>query len=129
MRSLNRVVALIAGALLLALGVAGFVVSAGIGFSQAPGVPLLGVLNTNPLQAVVHGIVGAGLVLTGLLGMRPARAGNTAAGTLFLLLGLAGLFVVGTPYDVLALSGAGNVLHLVAATVLLAVGLGAERPG
>src|SRR5690606_34323546 len=45
-RSLNRIVALIAGGVLLALGIAGLVVTAGIGFIQVPGVLLLGALDT-----------------------------------------------------------------------------------
>jgi hypothetical protein len=34
---------------------------------------------------------------------------------------------VGTPYNVLAINGADNVLHFGTSVVLLAVGLGAER--
>jgi len=44
------------------------------------------------------------------------------------VLGLAGLFVIGTGVNVLALNGADNVVHFASAVLLLAVGLGADRP-
>jgi hypothetical protein len=52
---------------------------------------------------------------------------NVGVGTVLLLLGLFGLFVVGTPANLPALNGAGNVLHFAASSALLATGLGAAR--
>ena len=52
---------------------------------------------------------------------------NVGAGTVLLLLGLFGLFAVGTPANLLALNGATNLLHFAASSALLATGLGAAK--
>jgi hypothetical protein len=81
----------------------------------------------NGLHNVVHIAFGAALLLAGVAGAPAAKTANGAAGAAFLVLGLVGLFIVGTPYNVLAINGADNVLHFGTSVVLLAVGLGAER--
>ena len=127
----NRLLALAGGLALALLGAGGLVAHATApaagGFVSPPGVLLLGVLEVDPLQSLLHLAIGIALGAAGIAGRRSARAANQVAGTVFLLLGLAGLFVVGTPANLLALNGAGNVLHFGTATLLLAVGLGAER--
>lgn len=45
----------------------------------------------------------------------------------YLLVGIAGLLVIDTEANVLALNGADNVLHLGTAVILLAVALGADK--
>jgi hypothetical protein len=65
--------------------------------------------------------------MAGLATVTAAKAVATVVGAVFLVLGIAGLFVIGSPVNVLALNGADNVLHFASAVVLLAVGLGADR--
>jgi len=123
----TRLLAVIVGGLYLVGGIAAFVISAGMGFFAGPGRPLVGVFSTNPSAAVLDILIGAALVMAGLATVAAARIVTTSAGTLFLVLGLAGLFVIGTDVNVLALNGADNALHFASAVVLLGVGLGAER--
>jgi hypothetical protein len=118
LRSPNRVIAILAGAAFLAIGVAGFFATDGL---------LFGVVGTNAALSVVHLVFGIALAGAGIAGVRAARIANAAVGALCLAIGYAGLFVVGGEYNVLGLNGAGNVLHFGSAALLLAVGLGAER--
>jgi len=123
----NRLLAVMVGAIYLVEGIAAFVISTGIGFFAGPGRLLVGVFSTNPAAAVLDILIGAALVMAGLATVVACRIVTTSAGTLFLVLGLAGLFVIGTDVNVLALNGADNALHFASAVVLLGVGLGAER--
>ena len=123
----NRVVATVAGIVYLLTGVAGFLVTTGVGFVDTPGGLLLGIFEVNGLQNLIHILIGAALLIAGLVGARAARTVNGVAGAAFLVLGLAGLFVVGTGFNVLAINGADNAVHFGSAALLLAVGLGAER--
>jgi hypothetical protein len=123
----NRLVATIIGVAYVLIGVAGFFVTAGVGFVDTPGGLLLGVFEVNILHNLVHLLIGAALLLAGLSGARAAKTVNAIAGIACLLLGLAGLFIVGSPFNILAINGADNVLHFGSAVLLLAVGLGAER--
>ena len=79
------------------------------------------------LDELVHAVLGAALVVAGIVGRRAAQFVNGAGGAIFLGLGLTGLFISGTEANLLAINGAGNVLHLGTSVLLLAVGLGAER--
>jgi len=123
----TRLLAVIVGGLYLVGGIAAFVISTGMGFFAGPGRLLVGVFSTNPSAAVLDILIGAALVMAGLATGAAARIVTTSAGTLFLVLGLAGLFVIGTDVNVLALNGADNALHFASAVILLGVGLGAER--
>jgi hypothetical protein len=76
----------------------------------------------------VHIVVGAALVMAGLSALGPARTINRVAGALALVIGLAGLYVVGTPANVLALNLQDHVLHFATAILLLAASLGTEQP-
>jgi len=67
------------------------------------------------------------LLVTGWRGIGPARVANIAAGTTWLALGYAGLFLVGTEFNVLGLTALDEVVLFAAAVVQLAVGLGARR--
>lgn len=108
LRSPNRLVA-------AALGVA----FAGYGAVAAvTGRPALGILFT---------LAGLVLMVTARLGIAPARRANTAAGAVWLALGYAGLFLVGTDANPLDLRAIDEVVLFAAATVQLAVGLGARR--
>ena len=123
----NRLTAMILGALYLVGGVAGFFVTAGLGVFAVPGRLLLGVFSINPAAALLDILIAAALLIAGLSTVAASKIVTTLIGTAFLVLGLAGLFVIGTDFNVLALNGADNVLHFASAVLLLAVGLGAER--
>ncbi|WP_411698793.1 DUF4383 domain-containing protein [Conyzicola sp.] len=123
----NRLVALVMGTGYLLFGLGGFAASWGADFLAPHGGLLLGV-QVNGLHNLVHLAVGAALLVCGLSSVGVARTGNALIGTLVLLFALVGLFLIGSPANVFALNGAGNVLHSGTAVVLLAVGLGADRP-
>ncbi|MDQ0426206.1 MULTISPECIES: DUF4383 domain-containing protein [Cellulomonas] len=121
----NRLVATVFGAVYLLVGLAGFLVTGGLPFAGQQGNALV-VFDVNPLHNVVH--LGIGLAL--LLASRSvagARATNTTIGAVYLLVGVLGLFLIGSGANILALNGADNVLHLASAVLLLAVGLGADK--
>jgi len=128
LRSPNRLVGLVIGAVLLALGLVGLVVTAGVGFVDAAGVLLLGALTLNPLQSLVHTVLGAGVLMAALSSVAASRVVNGTVGGICLVVGLGGLFLVGTDVNVLAVNVIGNVVFFASAVALLAVGIGAERP-
>jgi hypothetical protein len=125
----NRITAIATGGAYLLLSVAGFIVTADRtpSLADTQGGLLLGLLQLNLLQNIVHVVLGLALVAAGIVSLRAAQVVNGAAGALFLALGLAGLFIAGTEANLLAINGAVNVLHLGTSVLLLAVGLGAER--
>ncbi len=125
-RPANVLVGYVLGAVYLLVGLLGFVVTSGVGFAATEGGSLLG-FEVNPLHNVVHVAVGAALVLAARQGVAASRAVNTAVGGVYLLVGVLGLFILGSSANILALNGADNVLHVVSAAVLLGVGLGADR--
>jgi hypothetical protein len=118
---------MIVGAVWLVAGIAGFFVTPGVGFFSAPGKLLLGLFSVNPFANALDIVLGAALLMAGLSSTAVAKVATTIAGTVFLLLGLVGLFVIGTEFNFLALNGADNVAHFASAVLLLAVGLGADR--
>ncbi|AYF97912.1 DUF4383 domain-containing protein [Protaetiibacter intestinalis] len=120
----NRIVAAIVGTLSGILGGTGIAVAAAIGGGEAL---VFGLFGTNLLLGAVQLALAVALVSGFLRGDAAARVVNIAAGTVLLLLGLFGLFTVGTPANVLALNGADNVLHFAGSVALLATGLGAPR--
>jgi len=122
----NRLTAVIVGALCLVFGVAGFFVAAPAGIAGT-GRLLLGIFSISAAGAAVDILIAAALMTAGLSNVAAAKIVNTVVGAVFLVLGLAGLFVIGTGFNLLAFNGTDNVLHFASAVVLLAVGLGAER--
>jgi hypothetical protein len=118
LRSPNRVVAVLAGAGFLAIGVDGFFAADGL---------LFGVFVASAVLSILHLAFGLALVNAGIAGVRAARIVNASVGAVCLVVGYTGLFVVGGEYNVLGLNGAANVLHFGSAAFLLAVGLGADR--
>lgn len=127
--SANRVVALVVGLAFLALGAVGVVLSWCLGWTDPAGVELLGILSLNPLLAVIHLALGVTLLVASWRGRTASRLLNRVVGTLALALGLAGLFLSSTPENLVAVNGASNLAHFIAATVLLAVGLGTDASG
>lgn len=126
MSSPNRLLGSIVGALFVLFGVVGFTVSVGV-FDQ-PGELLLGVFTLNGAQNALHILIGAALLLAAVSSTRAAKKANAVIGAFCLVLGLAGLFLIGSAVNVLAINVADNVVHFAAAVVLLAAGLGAENP-
>ena len=127
MRSPNRLVAIIFGAVYLLVGLLGWLVTAGVDFAATEGGLLLGIFEVNPLHNIVHLLIGAALLIAGLKSVRAAKAANITVGAVYLIVGIFGFFLVGTPLNILALNTADHFLHLASALVLLGVGLGAER--
>ena len=124
----NRLLGVIFGAAYVLVGFLGFLVTSGSSFFATPGALLVGFFEVNTAQNIVHVFIGAALLLAALSTLRAAQRMNSIVGAACLVFGLAGLFLIGSPTNVLALNVADNVLHLATAAVLLAVGLGAERP-
>ncbi|QCQ16220.1 MULTISPECIES: DUF4383 domain-containing protein [Microbacterium] len=123
----NRLVATIFGAIYLLVGLLGFAVTGGVGFLATEGGLLLGIFAVNPLHNVAHLLIGAALLVAGLANVRAAKTVNTVVGAAYLLLGVAGFFLVGTAANILALNVPDHFLHLGSAVVLLAIGVGADR--
>jgi len=126
--SRNRLIGLVGGVLFVLLGAGGFLLTGVVGFFDSEGGVLLTLVELNPAQNVVHLVLGAVLVITALRPTPVAAMSNAIIGTVFLALGIFGLFVhENDTLNVLALSTWGNALHFASAAVLLAVGLGADR--
>lgn len=123
----NRIVATVFGAVYLLVGLLGFAVTGGVGFLATEGGLLLGIFAVNPLHNVAHLLIGAALLVAGLANVRAAKTVNTVVGAAYLLLGVAGFFLVGTAANILALNVPDHFLHLGSAVVLLAIGVGADR--
>jgi hypothetical protein len=123
----NRLVATIFGAVYILVGLLGFAVTGGVGFLATEGGLLLGIFMVNPLHNVAHLLIGAALLIAGLVSARAAKTVNIIIGAAYLLLGIVGFFLVGTALNILALNTFDHFLHLASAIVLLGVGLAAER--
>ena len=126
--SRNRFIGLVGGVFFVLLGAGGFLLTGGTGFFESEGGVLFTLIELNPAQNVVHLLLGAVLVITALRPTPVAALSNAIVGTIFLALGILGLFVhENDTLNVLALSTWGNALHFASAAVLLGVGLGADR--
>ncbi|WP_010204468.1 DUF4383 domain-containing protein [Salinibacterium sp. PAMC 21357] len=123
----NRLLGVIFGAVYILVGLLGFTVTNGVGFFATEGGLLLGLFEVNIFHNVAHLLIGAALLLAGISNKRAARTANSTVGFAYLALGFAGLLLVGTSLNILALNAADNVLHFASAVVLLAVGLGADK--
>ena len=126
-KSPNRLLGVIFGIVYLLVGVLGFTVTSGVGFFATQGGLLLGIFEVNIFHNVAHILIGAALLIAGLSNVMAAKTVNTVVGAAYLLLGVVGLFLVGSAANILAINGADNVLHFGSAVLLLAVGLGADR--
>lgn len=126
-KSPNRLVGVVFGAVYLLVGLIGFTVTSGVGFFATSGGLLLGIFEVNNFHNVAHLLIGAALVIGGMASTRAAKGVNTTIGAAYLLLGIVGLFLVGTAFNVLALNAPDHILHFASAVVLLGAGLGAEK--
>ncbi|WP_243229592.1 DUF4383 domain-containing protein [Microbacterium sp. CIAB417] len=123
----NRLVATVFGAVYILVGLLGFAVTGGVGFLATEGGLLLGIFMVNPLHNVAHLLIGAALLVAGLMSARAAKAVNIVVGAAYLLLGIVGFFLVGTALNILALNTFDHFLHLASAIVLLGVGIATDR--
>lgn len=122
----NRLIATIFGAVYLLVGVLGFFVTSGIGFFATEGANLT-IFAVNPLHNIIHLAIGAALLYAGMNSVTLSKSVNTAVGGVYLLVGILGLFLVGSSLNIIALNGADNVLHLASAVVLLGVALSQDK--
>lgn len=127
--SVNRTVAGVFGIVYLLIGLLGFLVTGGVTFFATEGGLLLGIFMVNPFHNVAHLLIGAVLLVASLISIRAARGTNVVIGAAYLLLGIVGFFLAGTPANVLALNAFDHFLHLASAIVLLGVGIMADRQG
>jgi hypothetical protein len=125
----NRLLGLVLGVVYLLFGILGFFLTSETGFAATTGPKVIDLFEVNPLHNLVHLVVGIVLVVTALVGIRPARIANMTLGAIFLLVGVVGLLLAspGNALNVLAINGADNVLNFATAVVLLCVGIGADR--
>ncbi|MGH8893130.1 MAG: DUF4383 domain-containing protein [Actinomycetes bacterium] len=121
----NRLLATVFGAVYVLVGLLGFAITGFSGFAETEGETLI-IFEVNPLHNIVHLAVGA-LLLAASRSVASAKAANTTVGGVYLLVGVLGLFLVGSDLNIIALNGADNVLHFASAIVLLGVGLGADK--
>lgn len=126
-KSPNRLLAVVFGAVYLLVGLLGFTATGGVGFFDTTGGLLLGIFEINIFHNVAHLLIGAALLISGLSSVSAAKGANTTVGAAYLLLGVLGLFLVGSSLNILAINAADNVLHFASAAVLLGVGLGADK--
>lgn len=122
----NRLLGTVFGVVYLLVGAAGFAVTSGVAPLAADGGTLL-LFEVNPLHNVIHLAIGAALLLAASRSASLARRVNTTVGAVYLLVGVLGLFLIGSAANILALNGADNVLHFASALLLLGVGLAADR--
>jgi hypothetical protein len=125
----NRVFAIVVGIIFFAIGIFGFFYTSDTTFIGSQGPNFIGLFGVNPLTNLIHLVLGVILLLSGLVGPRAAKVANTGVGAIFLVAGGVGLFIFegNNPLNVFAFNGADSILHLAAAVVLLAVGIGADR--
>lgn len=110
------------GAVYLLVGVVGFFVTGFSGFADPMNGHSLAGFSVNPLHNTAHVLIGLGL-LAASRRVGSARAANGLVGAVYLLLGLVGLPFArpDVAWNILAVNGFDNVLHLGTAFALLTV--------
>ncbi len=122
----NRLLGAVFGIVYVLVGLVGFAVTSGVGFAATDGKSLI-IFDLNPLHNIVHVAVGALLLAAALTSTSTAKGVNTLVGGVYLLVGIAGLFLITSDANILALNGPDNALHLASAMVLLGVGLSQDK--
>ncbi|HEU4868848.1 MAG TPA: acyltransferase family protein [Actinomycetota bacterium] len=109
-------VATVLGLVYCILGFIGFATASFGGFASADGNALFG-FTMNPLQSLIHLVVGWSLLNAGNAGARRARSAAWQAVALLAVLGLAGILFLGAnpSFNVIAVNRAISVLHLLSA--------------
>lgn len=118
--SINRMFGYTFGAVYALVGAVGFAVTGGLPFAGTEGNRLL-LFAVNPLHNIVHLAVGALLIGGAVAGNRWARRINATVGGVYLLVGVLGLFLVGTSLNILSLNHPDNALHFATAILAIAV--------
>jgi hypothetical protein len=121
-RSINRLVGYVFGAVYLLVGLVGFAITPGVGFAHTHGKELL-FFELNPLHNIVHVAIGLLLGLAAYKGAAASAAANSLVGGVYLLVGVLGLFLTNSSANIIALNHPDNALHLATAALLLGVGL------
>jgi hypothetical protein len=126
-QSPNRGLGIVVGIIFLLVGLFGFFVATPYPFATTQGTVLIGLFGLNALLSTIHVIVGAVLLLSGLLGARISKTVNVIFGLGLFVLGVFGLFFDHTGLNIFALNAASNLLHFAAAVVLLIVGISSDK--
>ncbi|MDP9209605.1 MAG: DUF4383 domain-containing protein [Actinomycetota bacterium] len=113
------------GAVYLLVGLLGFAFT---GFSNFAGTEgdIEIIFEVNPLHNIIHIAVGAVWLLASRT-EAAARGVSTLIGAVYLLLGVAGFFLVGTDANILALNTPDHFLHLATAALALYFGMAGRR--
>jgi hypothetical protein len=114
------------GAVYVLVGLAGFVVTGLSDFAATSSDKLI-LFGLNPLHNIVHLLVGT-VWLVSSRSEQSARVVSAAIGAVYLLVGVAGLFITGnSDLNLLNLNQPDNVLHLGSAVLALYFGLAGGR--
>jgi hypothetical protein len=105
-----------AGAAYAGIAIVGFGLT-GVAEGMSTAGHMLGALEVNPLQNLLHLVVGLTLIVGSGLGRESARTVTLIVAVALGVAGLFGLALVGTDGNVLALNPAGNALHLLTAAL------------
>ena len=125
--TLNQRFGYVFGAVYMVVGVVGFAVTSGVGFTANPGKNLI-LFGLNPLHNIVHILVGALFVLGAAGGAKASSALNVLIGAVYLIIGILGFFILHNSLNIIAINMPDNFLHL--ATAVLALGIGLRKePG
>jgi hypothetical protein len=114
------------GALYVLVGLVGFAVTGGVGFTATDGA-MLGPFEVNPLHNVVHLLVGVALAGGAAAGAAASRTVNMAVGSVYLMVGVIGFFVHDTGLNILALNVPDHFLHLVSGGLAAGVAAWEQR--
>lgn len=128
MHSANRRAGLVIGGLLAVLGIAGLIASIGVPLADTEGVALVAALTVNPLQGILTLATGAALIVPATRSLDASRRVNGVVGTLLLAAGIGGLYLIGTEFNVLAITSTNSLIQFAVSAVLLVAALGADRP-
>lgn len=124
----NRLVGAVFGVVYLLVGLIGFAYTGMADFAGTDtGDKILGIFEVNPLHNIAHLAIGGLLLFSALGSAGAAKGSNTLVGAVYLLLGVAGLFVLGSEANILSLNHPDNGLHVASALVLLGVGLTQDK--
>lgn len=114
----NRVWSLIFGVVYIALGLLGWLVTAGIPFASPTG-GMLVIFSVNPLLNIVHLIMGLLLLWAGFHSATAAKGAASGLGGLFLAMAIVGVFILPFASNILALNVVDNILHFITGVILV----------
>ena len=121
-RTVSQTIGLVFGAVYVLIGLVGFAITSGVGFADTHGKDLV-FFEINPLHNLVHIAIGVALIWAARAGANASRVVNATIGSVYLLVGVVGLFVLNSSANILALNHPDNVLHLLSAAILIGAGM------